>query len=268
MKNSLLIIDPQNDFADPNGALSVIGAADDMQRLGLFIAKNGAELSQIHVTLDSHHLMHIANPAYWRDSNGQHPKPFTVITAKDVENKTWIGHDDWALEYLQKLEAGGRYPHVIWPPHCLIGSWGHGIFPFLFRMITDWEYQFSVARSPSATSVKTTDMIMKGSSNKTEHFSAIRAEVEIDSEPHTKTNVTLLDSLAASERIFVGGIAGSHCVANTIRDIADLGGDTIKKMVLLRDTISPVPGFEQLQNDFITEMLARGMQVSDTELSI
>lgn len=262
--NSLLIIDPQNDFADPDGALSVPGAADDMQRLGLFIAKNGEKLSQIHVTLDSHHLMHIANPAYWRDCNGQHPKPFTVITAKDVGDKVWSGHDDWALEYLQKLEAGGRYPHVIWPPHCLIGSWGHGIFPFLFRMITDWEYQFS-AGSPS---VKVADMITKGSSNKTEHFSAIRAEVEIDSEPHTKINLSLLDSLAASDRIFVGGIAGSHCVKSTVLDILEFNPSLASKLFLLRDCISPVPGFEKEQDLFFDELKKRGACLTESTIRL
>ena len=34
---------------------------------------------------------------------------------------------EWALEYTQSLEAGGRFTHIIWPYHCLIGSKGHAV---------------------------------------------------------------------------------------------------------------------------------------------
>lgn len=257
MKNSLLIIDPQNDFADKKGSLSVLNADLDMWRVARFIHDNASSIHNIHVTLDSHHLVHIAHPIYWSNEHGENPKPFTVITSKDVEAKTWIPRDGRALDYLRQLEVSGKYPHVIWPPHCLMGSWGHGIFPCLFESILAWEAEFKIA-----------DMIAKGSHAHTEMFSVIRAEVPLDSAPETQTNVKLLNDLASADRIYVGGIAGSHCVANSVRHVAELGGDTIKKMVLLRDTISPVPGFEKLQEDFIKEMLERGMQISDTETSI
>jgi len=52
-----------------------------------------------------------------------------------------------------------------------------------------------------------------------------------------------------------------------VRDIAEAFGDDsyIKKLVLLEDATSPVPGFESLQDDFVKEMTARGMQIDTTD---
>ena len=40
--------------------------------------------------------------------------------------------------------------------------------------------------------------------------------------------------------------------------------DYVKKFVLLKDCISPVPGFEKLQEQFIADMTAKGMKLSTT----
>ena len=66
-KVHLVIIDPQNDFMDsPQSALPVAGANADMDRLAEFIRTNGKKLEDIHVTLDSHQVVDIAHPAWWR----------------------------------------------------------------------------------------------------------------------------------------------------------------------------------------------------------
>ncbi|HVI41829.1 MAG TPA: hypothetical protein VM577_14345 [Anaerovoracaceae bacterium] len=260
-KIHMLIIDPQNDFADSKGSLFVPGADQDMVRLTALLNRIRGKIDDIHVTLDSHHVVHIANPIFWRNSNGDQPKPFTIITAKDVESGTWTtkipGHYKKALDYLRALEAGGRYPHVIWPPHCLIGSWGTAINPPMFDALRAWEEQeFGVV-----------DMVTKGSNVWTEHFSGVKAEVPEANDPSTQINTGLIRTLEEADEIVVSGIAGSHCVANTGRDVANNFTDPkyIRKMVLLQDTISPVPGFEKFQDDFIKEMTARGMQLSTSE---
>ena len=64
----------------------------------------------------------------------------------------------------------------------------------------------------------------------------------------------------------MAGEARSHCLANTVTDIADnFGEDNIKKMVLLKDACSDVQGFEQQGEDFVKNMKARGMQTSTTK---
>ncbi len=67
--------------------------------------------------------------------------------------------------------------------------------------------------------------------------------------------------------VVCAGWAGSHCLAFTLKDIADAFGDDkyIQKLVLLEDATSPVQGFEKQQEDFIKEMISRGMQLSTTD---
>lgn len=121
MKNiQLVIIDPQRDFCLPNGALYVQGANEDMSRLATMITRLGKKLTDIHVTLDSHHHVHIAHPIFWKDKQGRHPSPFTLINAADVENGTWSATkpslQTHALKYVRSLEKNKRYVLCIWPP--------------------------------------------------------------------------------------------------------------------------------------------------------
>jgi nicotinamidase-related amidase len=68
------------------------------------------------------------------------------------------------------------------------------------------------------------------------------------------------------EDILIAGEALSHCVANTIRDVAsEFSDEQVKRFVFLEDASSSVPGFEELGTDFVTEMKAKGMQISTTE---
>ncbi len=63
--STLLIIDPQNDFCSPEGALFVPGAVEDCERLVSFIGREKSSIDSIHVTLDSHPNYHIAHPIFW-----------------------------------------------------------------------------------------------------------------------------------------------------------------------------------------------------------
>ena len=73
MKLHLLIIDPQNDFCSPHGSLYVPGAEEDMGRLARLIDRLKNKIADIHVTLDSHRMIDISHPGWWRDSNGHQP---------------------------------------------------------------------------------------------------------------------------------------------------------------------------------------------------
>jgi len=79
-------------------------------------------------------------------------------------------------------------------------------------------------------------------------------------------NVKLIETLQKCDIVLLAGEALSHCISNTITDIAnEFGDDNIKKLVLLDDATSNVKGFENLGINFMREMKQRGMQVSDTE---
>ncbi|HLK56418.1 MAG TPA: hypothetical protein VKU00_07630 [Chthonomonadaceae bacterium] len=261
MRTALLIIDPQVDFCDPErGALYVPGAEQDMARLAQMILRVGPQVDAIHVTLDSHHTVHIAHPIFWQDAEGKHPPPFTPVSAADVEAGHWTTtlpeNRERALEYVHALERTGRYTLFLWPYHCLIGSLGHAVQPELFAALREWESRYAVV-----------NYVLKGSNLWTEHYSAIRAEVPDQDDPATEQNTDLIAALRSADRVLIAGEAGSHCVANTVRDLADAFGhhNEIEKLVLLTDAVSPVTGFEQNQIDFVADLTRRGMRLATTE---
>ncbi len=255
----LLIIDPQKDFCDPNGSLYVSGADGDMDRVAVLISRLKTKLRGIHVTLDSHRKVDISHAIWFKDSSGAHPAPFTVISAGDVRSGKWTTTQPGAykrtLSYLDALESGGRYPHVIWPYHCLIGDEGHNVWPALFEAIHEWEDRFAVA-----------GFITKGSNPWTEHFSAVQAEVPDPQDPTTQVNTGLINTLAEADIVLLAGEALSHCLASTVRDVADKLANPryTAKLVLLSDASSNVATFEHYGDDFVRELTARGMQLSTT----
>lgn len=256
----LLIIDPQVDFCDPKrGALYVPGAENDMERLAKMVRRLKDKLDDVHVTLDSHHFIHIAHPIFWQDSHGKHPPLFTRISRVDVEEGVWTpmvpGLYRRALEYVQKLEQNGRYELTIWPPHCLIGSPGHTVFPELFAALTEWESRFAFV-----------DYVTKGSNILTEHYSAVQADVPDPTDASTQINTRLIQALENADQILIAGEARTHCLANTVRDIANSFGDDsfVSKLVLLTDASSDIPGFETHAQSFMNEMTGRGMQLTTT----
>lgn len=259
-KAILLLIDPQYDFCNPNGNLYVQGAEKDMERLAKMITDNINLIEAIHVTLDSHQTVHIAHPVWWVNSKAENPAPFTVITADDVRNGTWRAAkpdlQQWSLDYVESLEQNGRYALCIWNPHCLIGSQGWTVDENLYPALLEWEAKF-----------KKVNFVPKGSNYMTEHYSAVKADVEVSGDPTTMLNTQLIGALKSGHDILIAGEALDFCIANTIRDIADqFSDDEVKKFVLLEDATSAVnaPGLEHLKDDFIKDMTARGMRISTT----
>jgi nicotinamidase-related amidase len=257
LKVHLLVIDPQIDFCDPSGSLFVPGADSDMKRLATMINRLGKKLEDIHVTMDTHHQYDIAHPMFWADSAGKHPAPFTLITMDDINAGKWRttvpSHMQRARDYVEALNRNNRYLLCIWPPHCLIGSKGHGIQGDVYEALVAWE----------AANIGFVDYVTKGSNFWTEHYSAVQADVPDAQDASTQLNTQLITILQEADIIAIAGEALSHCVANTVQDIANnFGEDNIKKMVLLEDCSSNVTGFDGLGNDFVKAMKSRGMQIS------
>jgi nicotinamidase-related amidase len=228
-----------------------------MHRLSLMVSRLKNQIDHVHVSLDNHHPMDIAHAAWFIDSDGNHPNPFTQIKASDLRDGVWRAtcefDQDETLKYLSVLEASGRYPHVIWPTHCLIGSEGSNVVPTVQDALLEW----------ATANNNWVNFITKGTNPWTEHFSAVKAEVPDAYDESTQLNLPLIRDLEKADVILLAGEAGSHCLASTVLDIAD-NSDCAEKMVLLKDTTSPVPSFEALQDKFITEMVNRGMKVSTT----
>lgn len=278
MKIELLGIDPQYDFCDVpeqfkartvdaetgkevviNPALPVTGAWDDSIRLSKFIKKAGHLINQITVTLDSHQQYDIAHPLFWKDKNGQHPNPFTLIPSDSIKNGDWTPLDsskrDYAIEYTEALEKGGLYQLFIWPPHCLIGTVGHNVITPIMNELMEWEKKY----------IGRVNYVTKGHNPYTEHYGGFQAEYPLHNDNTTQLNTKLIEKFQKADLVLLTGQALSHCVASTVRQLANnFGEDNIKKLVLLADTCSPVAGFEQNAIDFKKEMSARGMIIVNT----
>lgn len=229
---AVLIIDAQNDFCSPKGSLFVDGSVEDNERLSKWIVDNKEEINYIGCTLDSHQLIDIAHPRFWVDKDGNNPAPFTIISASDVESGKWSAvKPQTALKYLRDLEADGQFPHVIWPEHCIIGTWGNQLDPKVNDAILSW-----------AANGHHVHYVSKGAHPDTEHFGAFEAQVPIENNPLTQYNLPLQKTLEKYDVIYLSGQAKSHCVANTLKQLVDKAPDVAKKVVVLEDTMSPVGG--------------------------
>jgi len=259
-KLHLMVIDPQQDFCDPDGALSVPGADEDMKRLAGFVKRAGKKIYDIHCTLDTHHHFDISHPVFWVDGDGKQPDPFTIITVDDFKKGVWRSTNPqlqaYAGDYVEQLAANKRYPLCIWPPHCLIGTGGHAVVSELADAFLKWEQD----------QIGMVNYVTKGSNFKTEHYSAVQADVPDPNDPSTMLNIGLIRTLEDADLIVLSGEASSHCLKFTVEDIADTFDEKhIQKMVLLEDCCSPVPGFESQAEEFIQKMSARGMKVDQSD---
>jgi nicotinamidase-related amidase len=271
-KIALLIIDPQVDFArpavgnpkdtnyTPAGALYIPGAEKDIERLATMIERNIEAIDDITITLDSHQPTHVAHGVFWVDRHGKNPDPFTQITVADVEgtDPKWRAAvpalKKRAIDYVKALEKGGRYVLTIWPPHCLIGTPGHCIMPRLNEALRRWQDRLRLV-----------NFVTKGSNALTEHYSLVKADVVDPLDPGTQLNARLIEALQEADELLIAGEALSHCVANSVRDIAaEFGDDQIKKLTLLTDATTSVPGFEKMGDDFVAEMVKKGMKLAKT----
>jgi len=230
----LLIIDMQVDFCHPQGTLHVPGAVQDIRRLVEFIYRNAGSISNITCSLDSHLPYQIFHPAWWTDSEGHHPDPFTVITQEDVKQGKWrpMLEPEWSTAYVRKLEEGAKKQLTIWPYHVPIGGIGNALDPELWAAV----FWHSIARKSQPTWWR------KGSVPKTEHYSIVRPEIPVPEVPGGGRS-SFLEDLEQYDSIIIAGEAASHCVLETIEDLVDGFADkpeTLDKIFILRDCTSPV----------------------------
>ncbi|HET9862499.1 MAG TPA: hypothetical protein VFP37_03590 [Steroidobacteraceae bacterium] len=261
MNARLLIIDPQNDFCDlPGAALPVPGADADLRRLAAFMHESGDRLTDIIVTLDSHASVGIERTTFWSTGTGEPVQAFTQITAEDLRAGRFAPRDAaktaQVLAYLQALERGGRYRLVVWPVHCVLGTWGHNIHAAVAAELARWEGEQQ----------RTVQRVLKGLNPMTEQYSAVQAEVPIEEDASTQPNRALI-ARARPEggALLVAGEAASHCVAATLEHLFQhMSAEQRRQVIVLRDCMSPVPGFEAQADEFFAACVSQGAQVTTT----
>jgi nicotinamidase-related amidase len=250
----LLAVDVQNTFCIPDFELFVAGrsgtgAVDDNRRLCEFIYRNLGVITQILPSLDTHHAMQVFHAIWLVDEDGNHPPPYTLVSADDVATGRWmmnaavaqaLGIDvDYAERHLayytRRLAEGGKYDLTIWPYHAMLGGIGHA----LVSAVEEAVFFHGIARESSS------DFQVKGENPLTEHYSMLGPEVTEgpDGERLGETNAALIAKLLTFDAVVVAGQAKSHCLAWTIDNLLEhdhLREELAERTYVLEDCTSPV----------------------------
>ena len=254
-KISLLLVDVQNTFCIPDyelyvGGRSGTGAVDDNRRLGAFIYNNLSHITEICPTMDTHQAAQIFHSLFLIDADGNHPPPFTLVTAREIESGIWrfnsaladsLGIDAdygqrFLVHYAARLKEGGKYDLTVWPYHAMLGGIGHA----LVSTIEEAVFFHSIAR------LSQPDFQVKGRNPLTENYSVLRPEVTQDAVGNAiaSKNKQLIDKLLEFDAVVIAGQAKSHCVAWTIEDLLQeinkVDKSLTRKVYLLEDCTSPV----------------------------
>jgi nicotinamidase-related amidase len=250
----LLAVDVQNTFCIPGFELFVAGrsgtgAVDDNRRLCEFVYRNLGAITQIVPSLDTHHAMQVFHAIWLVDEHGEHPAPYTLVSAEDVETGRWrmnpavamaLGIDlDYAqrhlAHYTRRLAEGGKYDLTIWPYHAMLGGIGYALASAVEEAI----FFHGIARHSRP------EFQVKGDNPLTEHYSMLGPEVTEgpDGDRLGGRNDALIDHLLTFDAVVVAGQAKSHCVAWTIDDL--LADDAVRERLaprtyLLEDCTSAV----------------------------
>ena len=250
----VLAVDIQNTFCIPDFELFVAGrsgtgAVDDNRRLCEFLYRNLGEITQVFPSLDTHHAMQVFHAIWLVDEHGDHPAPYTLVSAEDVATGRWrlnsavaeaLGIDiDYAerhlVYYTRRLAEGGKYDLTVWPYHAMLGGIGHALVSAVEEAI----FFHGLARYSSP------DFQVKGDNPLTEHYSLLGPEVTEgpDGDRLGGKNTELIEKLLTFDAVVVAGQAKSHCLAWTIDDLLD--DEEVRKRLaertyLLEDCTSPV----------------------------
>src|SRR3954453_5634129 len=109
----LLAVDVQNTVCIPGLEVFVAGpsgngAVHDNRRLCEFVYRNLGAITQVFPSLDTHHAMQVFHAIWLVDDEGNHPGPYTLVSAEDVETGRWRVNPpvakalDLELDYAQR----------------------------------------------------------------------------------------------------------------------------------------------------------------------
>lgn len=233
-KVALLLVDCQVDFCHPSGSLYVPGVIDNIKNLTSFIYNNLENITTLIVSVDSHMPQHIFFAPWWINEMGEYPEPFTIISYDDIVSRNWVPVIDSAAskEYVKKLESMGKKQLCIWPCHCLIGTLGQKLIPAVAEAVIYHSF------------IRTTNPIYieKGTTAQSEFYGIFYPEVPVNNHHQVEINEKLFDILMVHDRVYIAGQAKSHCVLETIKQIAlhdrTHKSSLLKKIVLLDDCCS------------------------------
>jgi nicotinamidase-related amidase len=193
--------------------------------------------------------MQVFHAIWLVDEAGDHPGPYTLVSAEDVEAGRFRvnpaiadalglhrGYTERHLaHYTRALAAGGKYDLTIWPYHAMLGSIGHALVSSVEEAI----FFHTIARYSQP------EFQVKGHNPLTEHYSMLGPEVSEgpDGDQLSAKNRDLIEKLMTYDAVVIAGQAKSHCLAWTVDDLLEqeeIGLHLAERSYLLEDCTSAV----------------------------
>jgi nicotinamidase-related amidase len=193
--------------------------------------------------------MQVFHAIWLVDEHGDHPAPYTLVSAEDIASGRWRMNPEAATalgidaeyasrhlaHYARRLAEGGKYDLTVWPYHAMLGGIGHALASAVEEAI----FFHGIARHSRP------GFQVKGDNPLTEHYSMLGPEVTDgpDGDPLGGRNDALIEQLLTFDTVVVAGQAKSHCLAWTIDDL--LEDDEVRRRLaprtyLLEDCTSPI----------------------------
>lgn len=257
----LFLIDFQNDFVLEDAPLKVLGSQEDVDKIADFIHDNGAYISDILLTVDTHSKEHISHRGFpWFKKDGSPVEPFTLITPKAYQNGDFYAGPNRSPEYIMKyLDSIG--PFMVWPDHCIDQTPGQAICRNILYPTLDW----------AKGSNKTPTIIKKGFVDETENFSIFAASFPYNEA--SQFNYHLFEDLVrGDDYIFIAGEAADYCVYESVLHLVEKAlerGVDMNRIVLLTDAMSsvdPLNGRKEEMIEFVKENGGQTLTVKEAEV--
>ena len=200
--------------------------------------------------MDTHLPIQIFHSLFLVNAAGEHPAPFTQVSADDIRSGAWAFNPAVAdtlgitaeygqrflQHYTERLKHNGKYDLTIWPHHAMLGGIGHALVSAVEEAI----FFHSVARSTNPV------IEVKGDRPLTENYSVLRPEIMEDptGAPIAGANAAYVRMLLEFDAVVIAGQAKSHCVAWTVEDLLQeiqrIDGALAQKVYLVEDCMSSV----------------------------
>lgn len=276
---------------DPNayeevvsGRLSVPGAILDTMRGIEFDIRNMQYISAHALSIDTHGIepsvfdtaRYVARYDYTFPVNnpddpdevpytvrrGEHPRDYTAVTAEMIWHKEKNANGLWwpvldqdeNFDYGQKLKEKRGTPIVTWPRHCTRFTPGQSIDQAVWACIV----LHALLRRIEPL------IFMKGLTRKSEYYGILGPEVIIAGDTNAQMNLPGLQLYTQFDIIIIDGQAGSHCVLRTVQQlfeyIMEKAPDQISKLIVVKDGVSCIPGYETETEAAYIEMEKRGLR--------
>lgn len=245
-ENVLLIIDPQNDFCDKTGKLYVPNSENDIDNICQLIDTKHNMFNRVIVSLDTHSINHIAAPTTWIDNNGNHPTPFTILDQHGIDQNTntqykSANNDDKLIEALERHYKVNKNPMIIWPNHCVVGTFGAAVVEKLNNTIYKYTNKYII------------NHILKGQDIYSEQYGCFNGPTTVIGCESNIINLT-------PKNFYVCGEAKSHCVLETIEQLLQCNIFRAGwKVFVINDCTSPVTGFENLFDQRMEQYISKGL---------